>query len=167
MIADFTTSKDIKRGAFHPGKYATAADAWQHGLDDQYWRHGITISLGNGMNVSREEAKRTLNYIGVRLLRAMFGNNFRRKSAKINFLVFEQGSRLCFNQHYHALMAIEGEHDWSDQQIAQAIIEIDSNRSKRRWEKDVYVDFNWREGNRFHSYVAREAAYSEDSVLVA
>ena len=96
----------------------------------------------------------------------MFGNNFRRKGAEIKFLVFEQGSRATFNQHYHALMAIEGDHNWSDERIAQAIMEIDRNRSKRHWEKDVHVDFDWIEGNRFHSYVARFAAYDPDSVSV-
>jgi hypothetical protein len=35
-----------------------------------------------GMNVSGEEAKRRLNYIRVHLLRAMFGNNFRRAVAE-------------------------------------------------------------------------------------
>jgi hypothetical protein len=75
------------------------------------------------------------------------------------FVVFELGSRATFNQHHHALMAIEGDHNWSDEQIAKAINEIDRNRSKRHWEKDVDVDFNWIKGNRFHSYVARYAAY--------
>jgi hypothetical protein len=155
MTTNFATSNDPKRGAFHPGKYATVADAWRYGLVKQYWRHGITINLGNGMNVSREEAKRRLNYIRLRLLKAMFGNNFRRKNAKINFLLFEQGSRLCFNQHHHALMAIEGDHNWSDHQIAETISEIECNRSKRPWENDVYVDFDWKNGNRFHGYAAR------------
>ena len=95
----------------------------------------------------------------------MFGNNFRRKNAKIDFLVFGQGSRLRFNRHYHALMAIEGDHNWSDQQIAQAISEIERNRLKRHWEKDIHVDFDWKNGNRFQSYVARDAAFNADSVL--
>ena len=165
MITNSAISNDLKRGAFQPGKYATAADAWRH-LDQEYWRIGLTINLGNGMNVSGEEAKRRLNYIRLRLLKAMFGNNFRRKNAKINLLVFGQGSRLCFNQHYHALMAIEGDHNWSDQRIATVISEIECNRSKRPWEKDVHVDFDWKNGNRFHSYVARDAAFNADSVLV-
>ena len=166
MTTSLATSNDLKRCAFRPGKYATVSDVWQYGLDEEYWRHGITINLGNGMNVSGEEAKRRLNYIRLHLLRAMFGNNFRRKNAKINFLVFGQGSRLCFNQHYHALMAIGGDHNWSDHQIAEAIREIECNRSKRYWEKDVHVDFDWKNGNRFLSYVARDAALSADSVLV-
>src|SRR5262249_9970505 len=141
-------------------------DAWRRGLDPDYWRHGISINLGNGMNVSDEEAGRRLNYIRVHLLKMMFGNNFRRQNATIIFLRFRQGSRQCFNQHFHALMAIDGDHSWSDQQIAEAINESDSNRSKRTWEKNVHVDCDWREGNRFHSYVAREAAYREDSVWI-
>ena len=166
MTTSLATSNDIKRCAFHPGKYASVKNAWRRGLDADYRRHGITISLGNGMNVSEEQATRRLNYIRLRLLKIMFGNNFRRKNVASTFLRFRQGSRLCFNQHFHALMAIDGDHSWSDQQIAEAISVIESNRSKRPWEKDVYVDFDWRKGNRFHSYVAREAAYSEDSVLI-
>jgi hypothetical protein len=100
------------------------------------------------------------------LLKAMFGDNFRRKGAEIKFMVFEQGSRATFNQHYHALMAIEGDHNWSDEQIAKAINEIDRNRSKRHWEKDVHVDFGWIKDSRFHSYLARYAAYEPDSVSV-
>ena len=60
----------------------------------------------------------------------MFGNNF-RKRAKIEFLTFKQGSRATFNQHYHALMAIEGDHNWSDEQIAKAINEIESKQIKK------------------------------------
>jgi hypothetical protein len=116
--------------------------------------------------VSEIEATKRLNYIRVHLLKAMFGNNFRRKSAKIIFLTFKQGSRLGFHQHYHALMAIEGDHNWSDQQIAKVIGEIECNRSKRHWEKDVHVDWDWLKGNRLHSYVARDASYDADSVLV-
>ena len=63
-------------------------------------------------------------------------------------------------------MAIEGDHNWSDQQIAEAICEIDRKRSKRHWEKDVHVDLEWINDNRFHSYVAREAAFNADSVWV-
>ena len=162
---NLAASGDLKHCAFYPGNYKSVTDAWC-GLDADYWRHGITANLGNGMNVSEEEAVRRLNYIRVRLLRKMFGNNFRRKNAAIHFLLFRQGSRLCFNQHFHALMAIDGDHNWSDRRIAEAIREIESNRSKRPWEKNAHVDLDWREGNRFHSYVAREAAYSEDRVLV-
>jgi hypothetical protein len=116
--------------------------------------------------VSEAEATRRLNYIRVHLLKAMFGNNFRRKGAEIKFLVFEQGSRATFNQHHHALMAIEGDHNWSDEQIAEAIRKIDWKRSKEHWEKDVHVDFDWVKGDRFHSYVARYAAYDPDSFRV-
>jgi hypothetical protein len=165
MITNFATSNDLKRGAFQPGKYATVADAWRH-LDEEYWRIGLTINQGLSWSVSDAQATKRLNYIWVRLLKAMFGNNFRRKSAKIRFLTFKQGSRASFNQHFHALMAIEGEHNWSDQRIAKAIREIDSNRSKRHWEKDVHVDFDWKNGNRFHSYVAREAAFNADSFWI-
>jgi len=62
--------------------------------------------------------------------------------------------------------SIEGDHNWSDQKIAEAIREIDRNRSKRHWEKDVHVDFDWKNGNRFHGYVARKAASNADSVWI-
>src|SRR6516225_740644 len=126
---NFATSGDLKHSAFYSGNYRSVTDAWC-GLDADYWRHGITVNLGNGMNVSEEEAVRRLNYIRVRLLKKMFGNNFRRKNAAIRFLLFRQGSRLCFNQHFHALMAIEGDHNWSDRRIAEAIREIERTDRK-------------------------------------
>jgi hypothetical protein len=164
-MTNLAISDDSKHRAFLDYKGTSVADAWRHTLNPEYWRHGITISQGLGWSVSEADATRHLNYIRVRLLKAMFGNNF-RKRAKIKFLPFRQGSREGFNQHFHALMAIEGDHDWSDQQIAEAICEIDRKRSKRHWEKDVHVDWNWIKGNRFHSYVAREAAFNADSFWV-
>jgi hypothetical protein len=163
MITNPATS-DSGHRPFLDHKGTTVADAWRHAPNPEYWRHGITISQGLGWNVSEAEATKRLNYIRLRLLKALFGNNFRRNGAEVKFLVFEQGSRATFNQHHHALMAIEGDHNWSDEQIAQAIDEIDRNRSKKRWEKDLHVDFDWIKGNRFHSYVARYAAYDPDSV---
>ena len=166
MMTNLAISDNSKHRAFLDYAGTSVADVGRHALNPEYWRHGITISQGLGWSVSEVEATRRLNYIGVRLSKAMFGNNFRRKRAKIRFLTFRQGSRASFNQHYHALMAIEGDHNWSDQQIAEAIREIDRNRSKRHWEKDVHVDFDWKKGNRFHSYVAREAAFNADSMRV-
>jgi hypothetical protein len=166
MIDNLAISDDPKHEPFRDYKGVSIADAWQHGFNPEYWRHGITISQGLGWSVSEAEATRRLNYIRVHLLKAMFGNNFRRKGAEIKFFTFKQGSHATFNQHYHALMAIEGGHDWSDEQIARAINEIDHSRSKIHWEKDVHVDFDWIKGNRFHSYVARYAAYDPDSVSV-
>jgi hypothetical protein len=166
MIDNLAISDDPKHYPFRDYKGASVADAWRHGFNPEYWRHGITISQGLGWNVSEAEAKRRLNYIRMRLSKAMFGNNFRRKGAKIKFLTFKHGSRATSDEHYHALMAIEGDRNWSDEQIAKAIAEIDRNRSKRHWEKDVHVDFDWLKGNRFHSYVARYAAYDPDSVSV-
>ena len=165
MIDNLAISDDPKHNPFRDYKGASIAEAWQHGFNPEYWRHGITVSQGLGWSVSEAETTRRLNYIRVRLLKAMFGNNF-RKRAKIIFLIFKQGSRATSDQHYHALMAIEGDHNWSDEQIAKATVEIDRNRSKRRWEKDVYVDYDWKNGNRFHSYVVRYAAYDGDSFWV-
>src|SRR3984957_21254315 len=106
MITNPATSVDSRQAAFLDYKGTTVADVWRHAPNPKYWRHGITISQGLGWSVSEAEATRRLNYIRVRLLKAMFGNNFRRKGAKIKFLVYEQGSRATFNQHHHALMAI-------------------------------------------------------------
>jgi hypothetical protein len=104
MIDNLAISDDPKHNPFRDYKGASISDAWQHGLNPEYWRHGITISQGLGWSVSEAEAIRRLNYIRVHLLKAMFGNNFRREGAKVKFLVFEQGSRATFDQHYHALM---------------------------------------------------------------
>jgi hypothetical protein len=166
MIDNLAISDDPKHNPFRDYKGASIADAWQDGFNPEYWRHCITISQGLGWSVSEAEATRRLNYIRVHLLKAMFGNNFRRKGAEIKFFTFKQGSHATFNQHYHALMAIEGDHNWSDEQIAEAIRKIDWKRSKEHWEKDVHVDFDWVKGNRFHSYVARYAAYDPDSFWV-
>ena len=165
MITNPATSVGSRQAAFLDYKGTTVADVWRHAPNPKYWRHGITISQGLGWSVSEAEATRRLNYIRVHLLRAMFGNNF-RKRAKIEFLTFKHGLRATSDQHYHALMAIEGDHDWPDEQIAKAINEIDRNRLKRHWEKDLYVDFDWIKDNRFHSYVARYAANDPDGVSV-
>jgi hypothetical protein len=103
MITNSAISNDSKHGAFRDYKGALIADVWRYGLNPEYWRHGLTINQGLGWSVSEVEATKRLNYIRVHLLKAMFGNNFRRKSAKIIFLRFKQGSREDFNQHYHAL----------------------------------------------------------------
>ena len=94
-------------------------------LNGEYWRHCITLNLGNGMRVSEEEARRRLNYLRVQLLRAMFGNSWKRKGGKITFLAFKQGSRERGNQHFHVLMATEGKHNWSDFRIAMKIQTIE------------------------------------------
>jgi hypothetical protein len=77
------------------------------------------------MSVSEEEARRRLNYLRVQLLRAMFGNSWKRKGGKITFLAFKQGSRERGNQHFHVLMATEGKHNWSDFRIAMKIQTIE------------------------------------------
>ena len=135
---------------------------WAKAINPKYWRHGITINQGNGWSVSEEEARRRLNHIRVRLLKAIFGNNCRRKG-RVYFLVFKQGSTELGNQHFHALMGIEGSHDWSDGKIAESVERIESERKRAGWEKPAHLDWNWRKGNDFHKYVAREAALQPDS----
>ena len=166
MLTGLPFSNVLKHGAFRNYNATSIRDVWRYGLNLEFWRHGITISQGLGWSVSEAEAIKRLNYIRVRLLKEMFGNNFRRKGAEIIFLMFKQGSRESFNQHFHALMSVRGDHNWPDDEIAEAILEIDRNRSRRHWEKDVHVDFDWQNGNRFHSYVAREVTFDPDSLRI-
>ena len=86
MMTNSAISDDPKLRAFRDCKSASVRDAWRHALNPEYWRHCITISQGLGWSVSEADATRRLNYIRVRLLKAMFGNNFRRKRAEIKFL---------------------------------------------------------------------------------
>ena len=95
----------------------------------------------------------------------MFGNNFRNKAA-IKFLGFEQGSRKSGNIHFHILLAITGEHDWSDERITQTLYSIDRARKKEKWEKPIHIDYDWEHGNSFHRYCSREAAINPDSVII-
>ncbi len=124
--------------------------------------HCLTLNLGNGMSVSEAEAKRRLNYVRVQLLKAVFGNSWRRKGAAINFFLFEQGSRERGNQHFHVLMRIKGEHNWSDFRIAMKIQSIELWRKRKPWEKPAHVDWDWKKGNAFMAYVSRETAGGAD-----
>ena len=166
-----TLSIDVERSVAGFDGYAKAfarQKLWnlRRGVVLREWakasNHGITINQGNGWSVSVEEARRRLNYIRVRLLKAIFGNNSRRKG-RVYFLPFKQGSRESGTQHFHALMGIEGSHAWSDGKIAERIERIESERKRAGWEKPAHVDWNWRKGNDFHKYVAREAALQPDS----
>ena len=161
-----TSSTEAKREPFHTGKWSSVVDAWKQSLNEEFWRHGITINQGLDWSVTEETARKRLNYIRARLLRRMFGNGWRAK-AKITFVVFGQGSKESCNQHFHALMGIEGEHDWSDEQVAAAIVEIEWNRKRKHWEKPAYVDYAWRKANRFHEYVGREMRLLADVRNVA
>ena len=75
------------------------------------------------------------------------------------FAVFQHGVKESFNQHYHVLMAIDGESNgWSDFRIAMTVRSIDQEFIKgHRWEKLVHVDWEWEKGNRYHSYTSRFA----------
>ena len=75
------------------------------------------------------------------------------------FAVFQHGDRKSFDQHYHVLMAIEGEPtNWSDFRIEMTVRGIDHEFIKgHRWEKPVHVDWNWYKGNRYHAYGSRFA----------
>ena len=186
---------------FHDGDQRSLGKA----LNEDYWRHGITVSLGNGMSVSEENAKRRLRYIALHLKRRIWGNNH-RKQRNIEFIVFKhqlvnqhknkeeneagsqhrsdkwqkdlvdrrhralqtsRGKPDRFGEHYHAVMAIKGSHGWSDQEIADTIIEIEADRTREwRGEKAAHVDWDWKSGNRFHNYIGREVRYDGDSYFI-
>jgi hypothetical protein len=62
-VRSIELQKSIK--PFHDGDWRSLGKA----LNEEYWRHGITVSLGDGMNVSAENAKRRLSYIALQLKR--------------------------------------------------------------------------------------------------
>jgi hypothetical protein len=173
-------------------------------LNEQYWRHGLTVSLGNGLNVSEQQARRRLQYVALRLKRMIWGNDKRQR--KIDLLAFKHqlinlrkkkqelkqgtkdwsdkrqkrlvekryqalqtsnGKSEHFGEHWHAVMAVRGNHGWSDQEIAHAIIEIEQDRIKEhRFEKPIEVEWDWQNENAFHSYIGREANYNDDGYFV-
>src|SRR5262249_53322333 len=97
----------IQPQAFKTHQYDSIKDAFQYGLNEEYWRFGITLNQGNGWSVTNEECVRRLTYIRARLARDIFGNRWRAK-AKIIFLVFKHGTKQASDVHFHALMAIIG-----------------------------------------------------------
>ena len=142
--------------AFYDKSYSSVADAWSSGLNERFWRCGLVFNQGNQWSVSEKRVRERLRYIRSRLLRAIFGNRHRGKGS-IRFLVFKHGSLKSFDQHWHVLMAIQGNRqDWSDFRIAFKVRDIDRRLiGLAKAEKLVYVDWEWREGNRYHSYVSR------------
>jgi hypothetical protein len=152
---------------FHDQRFSSITDAFQNGFNERYWTHGIVISQGNGMNVSREEAIERLNCIRRHLGRKMFGNHWREK-AKITFALFQHESAKTRDEHYHALLHVGGDHNWSDFRIGMTITSIEWMRDwrgsvDRHWEKRAHVDWNWEKANRYHSYVSRYANKRPDS----
>ena len=113
--------------AFHDREYTTISDVFRCGLNENYWRHAITFSQGNGWSVTLASVKDRLKYLRARLLRKMFGNHWRGK-AEVDFLGFKHGSKNSFDEHYHALMGIRGVHDWSDEHIKDTLYDIDALR---------------------------------------
>ena len=106
--------------AFHDKRYTSIKHAWECGLNEHFWRWGLVFNQGNEMNVTEHRVKDRLRVVASRLLRKIYGNRYRDK-AKVRFLAFRHGVAESFNEHYHALMAIEGEpHEWSDDKIALA-----------------------------------------------
>jgi hypothetical protein len=158
---------ELEPKPFLDERYKSTKDAYKNAFNPDYWRHGITISQGNELNVSEKSAQERLIFIRARLLRKTFGNHFRQKKASVDFCVFKHGSKLCFDEHFHALMGIQGNHDWSDAQIAEAIQSIDLDRPhSKRWEKPLHVDYDWEDGNQFHSYVSRFVQNGSDDFFI-
>jgi hypothetical protein len=155
FLAPRSSRKRVKKGS------KALREAWGT-LNPDYWRHGITISQGNGWPVTQKQAQKVLSYIAPRLLRGVFGNRWRQKKARVCFLGFRQGSMECGTQHWHVLLGIEGEHNWSDGDIASKIEQIDRVRPKKRWEKPLHMDWNWQWGNAFHRYVTSEIGLDLD-----
>jgi hypothetical protein len=151
---------------FHDRTYWTVADAFQNGFNESYWRHAIVFSEGNEWNVTETSVRGRLKYLKSRLARTIFGNRWRHKG-KIIFFIFKHGADVNFNAHYHALMGIEGSHDWSDQQIADTLRCIDSELiGCRRYEKPIHVDHDWKKGNHMHSYVSKYVQHGSDGYFI-
>ena len=155
---------------FHQQRFPNVKEAFQHGFNEQFWTHGIVINQGNGMSVSKNEALRRLDFIRRHLLRKMFGNHWREKG-KLRFALFEHGAMKTDDAHFHAVLGIEGNHDWSDFRIGMTIKSIEFMRHMRRgaerhWEKMAHVDWDWKKGNKYHSYISRFANTRPDGWYV-
>ena len=184
--ADFDFITKVNNGdskqsgdAFKDGNFQSLPRVWS-ALNEEHWTHGLTISANHDWKVSEQRARDRLTYLTLRLKREIWGNDH-QKQRKIELMVFKHSlikrrskeqrkrsspsaeparSMELVGEHWHALMAIKGNHGWSAQQIADAINEIERNSKMRmRSEKAIHVDFNWKNGNAFHSYVAREVKF--------
>ena len=99
---------------FYKKQFSSIAAAWSSGFNEQLWRWGLVFNQGNGWSASESRVQARLRYIRSNLLRAIFGNRHRGKGS-ICFLAFGHGSVKSFNQHWHVLMAMEGNRpNWSD-----------------------------------------------------
>ena len=157
MTGKIFSSSPKPRIAFLPGNYKTVADAWSHGLNEKYWRHGLVFNQGNGHNVTRNRVRERLSFIACRLLRNIFGNRYRDKG-DVRFLGVEEGSKKSYNQHYHVLMAIDGDHGWDVRRVQQEIKTIDAMfLISHGWygEKPAEIECGWELGNRYHSYTTK------------
>ena len=64
-------------------------------------------------------------------------------------------------------MEIIGLHNWPDCQIADTLCNIDRTRTdRRRSEKLIHVDYDWKNGNRMHSYVSRYVQNGSDEFFI-
>jgi len=136
--------------------YSSPEEVFAKGLNPEFWRWGLTFNQGNGMDVTEERVRARLSKIAAGFLRDRYGNKYRRK-ARIRFVVFQHNCADGSDRHFHALMGFLGEpHGMSDAKVADAIEKLDESIRKGWWgEKPVHVDFGWKKGNTFHSYVSR------------
>jgi hypothetical protein len=148
--------KSKNQAAFHQTSYSSVPAAFRFGMNEEVLRWGLVFSQGNGWNVTENRVKERLRFIASGLLRKIYGNRHRDK-AKIHFIVFKHGSRDCFNEHFHALMWFDGQpHGWSDFRVAMTLKELDRKFiGTSKSEKPVWVDWDWTNDNRYHSYVSR------------
>lgn len=148
---------------FHYRTYTSISDFFHFGLNEEFWRHAITFSQGNGWNTAWTAVKGRLEYLRARLVRAIFGNHWRKKG-RIHFLGFKHGFENSFNTHFHVLMGIIGVHDWPDLGVEHALYEIDSLRpGQMGYEKSIHIDCDWRKNNQMHSYVSRFVQSGSDA----
>jgi len=58
---------------------------------------------------------------------------------------------------------MSGKSRWSKLRIIQKLQAIEALRKKKPGEKSAHFDFNWKNGNRFHAYIARDFGRDPDA----
>jgi hypothetical protein len=107
------------------------------------------------MNVSEERCRERLKFISSRLLRQLYGNKHRRTGHQVHFLAAAEGRKTSHNLHHYILLAVDGDHGWSDFRIKMTIQDIDILFLEQfgwNWEKPIHINYKWKRGNRYHSY---------------
>ena len=147
---------DRQLSFFHHRQFRSIRAAWAQGLNEDAWRWCLVFNLGNEMNMSAHRVEERLRYIAAHLLRRIYGNQYRKKKTHLICLSFNHGTKKAYNEHFHALIAIDGpRHEWSDFRIMMTIRQLDllflagrdfggapslEDIYKRHFEKPVHVD---------------------------